>query len=212
MKQILILFILFILGIPIETYAASENSSVLSIELKNTCHDFLVPGDTFTDTFMIKNLSSTPVKVRIYQVSNENNSKLFPVLQGRWETSKDRASFQSLENLTTDWFSINPKEHLVLPLELYFPSHLGNEYQNTKLNAKFLFVYQTSTNNNAKDPTSEIPILISHSASIASQTVPSTSDSHSKTFLYCGLCVCCGLSQFYLHIRKRKQGVFTHEP
>ena len=58
MKWILMLFIIPILWNPLESYGASKTSSILSIDLENTNHRTLLPGDTYTETFLIKNLSS----------------------------------------------------------------------------------------------------------------------------------------------------------
>ena len=205
MKWLLSFFIFLILLGPIEVSASMQNTSIVSIEFENTNDDSLVPGDEFTETFFVQNLSSEYVRIRICEVSNEEDSKLFSVLKGRWDTSKETDAFTSLENLTTDWISLKPKETLSLPLRIYFPSSVGNEYQNAKLKAKFLFIYQISSHSLSSDSAIEIPVLISHAATGTISKVPSTADTNSKLSLYFGLCFGCILLTCLLHTRQKNQ-------
>ncbi len=204
MKQILMLLFLFILWSPVETFAASETSSVLSIRLENPPNDSLLPGDTFTETFLIENLTSDPVKIRICEVTNEEHSKLFSALQGCWNISHETPSFMPLENLTTDWFSLAPKSSLHLPLTIQFPSNSGNEYQNAELKARFLFVYQCFPKDTTANPETKIPISISHPAKHSISMVPSTGDANTNHFFYLGLSISCTILPFLLHIKKKK--------
>ena len=211
MKWIVLIFIIPILWNPLESYALSKNPSILSIELENTSHNTLLPGDTYIETFLIKNLSSSPVKVRLCQVSNKEDSKLFSVIQGSLETPNANNSYHPLDGLTTEWFSLSPKETIFLPLTLCFPKECGNGYQNADLKATFLFVYQYNQDHSSEDSILEIPLSIIHTTKSYPANIPSTGDSHVQTTLYFFLCGSCSILWSFIHARKRNKGVSIHD-
>ena len=209
MNRILILLFLLIIWNPLQSYAAVKNSSILSIKLESSLDNTLVPGDNFTETFLIENLSSDFIRFRICQVSNEGNSKLFSIMQGYWNTSNEILSPQSLEHLTTDWISLAPKERISLPLSLCFPADCGNQYQNAELKAKFLFVYQYISKNNTTKTDTKIPIYVSHPCKNGVSVIPSTKDNNTTMFPYLGLCS-FSIGTLFL-LSKRKKGAFFHD-
>ena len=211
MKRIFLFFLLIFLWIPLETTAASSTSDVLLINLEKQSHGSLVPGDTFSETFHLKNLTLNPIKVRIRQVSNCENSILFSVVQGTLENSQTLSSLLPLDSLTTDWFSLNSKESLSLPLTLYFPDSCGNAYQNTSLKATFIFEYQFKTDADPYESSAEIPIVISYPAVGSVPMIPSTGDSKIELFFHLVLCSISIFIIIFLNVKKRKQGAFIHE-
>ncbi|MBR4138588.1 MAG: hypothetical protein IKT88_01355 [Lachnospiraceae bacterium] len=211
MKWILMLFIIPILWNPLESYGASKTTSILSLDLENTHHHTLLPGDTYTETFLIKNLSSSPIKVRLCQVTNQEDSRLFPVLQGSLKNTMVDLNYHPLDTLTTEWFSLDPKEMISLPLSLHFPKECGNDYQNADLKAKFLFEFQYDQNISKEASILEIPLSVSQPVKQQTTAIPSTGDSMSQTVVYFILWGSCSILWGLLHVRKRNKGVSTHD-
>ena len=70
MKLFFTLLLLSFLWTPLDTFAASEIPSPISIDLETQTHNSIIPGDIFADTFLIKNQSKVPVRLRLAKVNN----------------------------------------------------------------------------------------------------------------------------------------------
>ncbi len=170
MKPITLFLLMTLVFFPMEVYAKEPTPSYFSVNLDIGTHQWIAPNDAFTEVFTIENHSSDSIKVRVSEVSNIENSRLYPVLQAGWVDENGSANLGTLDKLTTDWFLIESGKSLDLKLNLYFPDSLGNEYQATTLNAQFTFEcrapqnkqYQISSTNEQK---SHITV-----------TIPNTSD------------------------------------
>ena len=91
MKLFCTLFLLSFLLTPLELFAAPKVPAPLSINLETEIHNSIVPGDLVADTFFIKNQSEAPVKFRLSQVNNLEDSKLFAMKQIMRGSDKDRS-------------------------------------------------------------------------------------------------------------------------
>jgi len=167
MKLIIFLFLIFALFFPLKAEAKELTSQYFSVDLSIGTHNHIVPDDYFSDTFTIENQTASPIKVRVSNVSNVNHSLLYSVLQAKWDSSDTYCTF---DELTTQWFVIEPGKTYKMNLNIYFPHNLGNEYQSASLKAKFTFECQVSEN---KSSNLDIQSPAMHHAVI---TIPSTGD------------------------------------
>lgn len=139
LKLILAALCICLLLVPMTVQAREVTSEFFTVDLDVGHHDNIGPGDTFTETFSIENTSKTKIDVRVYDVDNKENSKLYPVLEAGWANEGTAVKFDSFDKLKTDWFSIDPGETADLKLDIHFPIDCGNEYQGTTLEARFIF-------------------------------------------------------------------------
>lgn len=207
MKLFFTLFLLSFLWTPLDTFAASKIPSPISIDLETQTHDSIIPGDIFADTFFIKNQSEAPVKFRLSQVNNLEDSKLFDVLKAKW---KKQDGFQPLHSLRTEWITLSPNALSSLDLQLYFPADCGNEFQNTELKAEFLFEYQILSETANKNSLSSIPVFVSHPMNRGTSSIPSTGDTTLDVyapFLCCILSALLFIRQYFKNKKSRSQNL-----
>lgn len=143
MKKIIRLFVMLcvcLLLAPMKVQATEITSEFFTTELYVGEEHNIAPGDTFTDAFTIKNTASEPIKVRVYDVDNVGDSKLYPVITASWIEEGKTAVFGSLDDLApSEWYTVEPGKNLTLMLSMHFPEECGNEYQGATLAAKFIF-------------------------------------------------------------------------
>lgn len=207
MKLFCTLFLLSFLLTPLELFAAPKVPAPLSINLETEIHNSIVPGDLFADTFFIKNQSEAPVKFRLSQVNNLEDSKLFDVLKAKW---RKQDGFQPLHSLRTEWITLSPNALSSLDLQLYFPADCGNEFQNTELKAAFLFEYQILSETADKNSLSSIPVFVSHPMNRATSSIPSTGDTTLDVyapFLCCVLSSLLFIRQYFKNKKSRSQNL-----
>lgn len=191
MKLITILFLLFITFSPITAKAQNANLTYFSVNCVIGNHEDIAPNDYFHDTFTIENQSSGCIEIRVSEIANIENSKLYPVLKAGWGDLSDSDTLSSLEELSTDWYLIKPGESLDLDLTIYFPGYLGNEYQKATLKARFTFECRISESADLKINTTSRP---NHLAVV---TIPATCDS-SRIGTPILLCIFSGLFTIYI--------------
>lgn len=146
MKLLLFLLLLGSAFFPLKAEAKESASKYFSVHMNIENHKHIAPADYFLETFTLENQTSSPVKVRISEVSNIDDSLLYSVLQAKWDLPGMSDTYISFDELTTDWFMLEPGETQKMHLNIYFPHHLGNEYQTAALKAKFLFECRLSEN------------------------------------------------------------------
>lgn len=207
MKLFCTLFLLSFLLTPLELFAAPKVPAPLSINLETEIHNSIVPGDLFADTFFIKNQSEAPVKFRLSQVNNLEDSKLFDVLKAKW---RKQDGFQPLHSLRTEWITLSPNALSSLDLQLYFPADCGNEFQNAELKSEFVFEYQILSETNGNDSLSTIPVFVSHPIIRGTSVIPSTGDITPDIFVPFIFCVISSLlfiRQYCKNKKSRSQNI-----
>lgn len=158
MKLIIFLLLIFTILFPLKAEAKENSSQYFSVHTEIGTHKCIAPNDCFSDTFTLENLSEYPLKIRVSDVSNINNSALFSVLKAKWTHNSETNDYLPFHKLTTDWYTLEPGKTLSMNLNIYFPYHLGNEYQASSLQAKFTFECNIPKNKelhiNMQNPTS----------------------------------------------------------
>lgn len=139
LKSILMVFCLLLCIYPMEVKAEETKSKFFTVDLEVTDYNCLNPGDTFSKEVEVKNTYNKPIRVRVCDVANIDNSVLYTALKADWDSKNSSTATGSFDDLTTDWFDIGVGQTVKLKLNMYFPGELGNKYQATKLNAKFTF-------------------------------------------------------------------------
>ena len=119
--------------------ATEVTSEFFTVDLLVGEQNNIAPGDTFSDTVEIENTAKHKIKVRVYDVDNVDDSKLYPVITAGWVKEGEEVTFVSFDDLTpTEWYTIESGKTLSLPLDMYFPAECGNEYQGATLAARFI--------------------------------------------------------------------------
>lgn len=150
MKRIIsCVFLLCLLLIPVTAHASEVESDYISVDFTIGKHDGIAPGDTFSDSVTVTNDSEQTIKARLSKVENIDNSVLYPILTAKLHTD---SLFGSFDDLSTDWFTIEPSRTYKLQLDMYFPVEYGNEYQNEELSARFFFETQLPENGTTEPP------------------------------------------------------------
>lgn len=139
LKLIFTVFCICLLLIPTAAFATERTSDYFTVILDIGHHESIGPGDVFSDTFTVNNTTRKPIRVRVYQVQNRDDSVLYPVLQAGWVSQDGEVNYGSFDNLVTDWYDIPVGGSLNLPLSVYFPSNYGNEFEDATLAAEFTF-------------------------------------------------------------------------
>ena len=201
MKLFFTLLLLSFLWTPLDTFAASEIPSPISIDLETQTHNSIIPGDIFADTFLIKNQSKVPVRLRLAKVNNLENSKLFDVLKVKWRKNN---VFQNLQHLETEWITLPSDASISLDMQLYFPADCGNEFQNAELKSEFVFEYQILSETNGNDSLSTIPVFVSHPTIRGTSVIPSTGDITPDIFVPFIFCVISSLLFIRQYCKNKK--------
>jgi len=174
MKLILFLLLISSVLFSLKTEAKECTANFFSVYMDIGDHNHIAPDDYLSDTFTIENQTPYPIKIRVSDVSNVDDSKLYSVLQAKWDSSDTYCTFNEL---TTQWYIIAPEKSHNLNLNIYFPHSLGNEYQSASLKTKFTFECQVpenkSLNIDTQNPTKHHTII----------SVPSTGDPLPKQLL-----------------------------
>lgn len=186
LKSIFLVFCILVSLCPLQVFADSTESKFFKVDVDIGKHLCVAPGDTFTETFYVKNKSGKSIKVRVCDVDNINNSTLYSILKAGWVNEAGTSNLGKFDDLTTDWFTIGAGQTLGLELDMYFPFELGNDYQGTELRSEFVFECRVP-----KDGKVEI------------NNVPYTGD-NSNTALYATLAICSGFAIILL-LKKRKE-------
>lgn len=128
-----------LLLVPMTVQATEVTSEFFTVDLLVGEQNNIAPGDTFSDTVEIENTAKHKIKVRVYDVDNVDDSKLYPVITAGWVKEGEEVTFVSFDDLTpTEWYTIESGKTLSLPLDMYFPAECGNEYQGATLAARFI--------------------------------------------------------------------------
>lgn len=142
MKKLRLIFTalcICLLLVPMTVQATEVTSDFFTIDLDVKDHGMIGPGDIFTETFTIDNTAKSQIKVRLYDVDNKGDSKLYPVIKARWHNQEKEVAFIELDKMDSDWYTINAGKELDLKLEMYFPAECGNEYEGADFAARFIF-------------------------------------------------------------------------
>ena len=138
-SQILTLLCLCLFLFPVKAHASEVKSDFFTVDLSVGEHNCIGPGDTFRETIEIKNTTDYPIKVRIFDVDNINDSKLYPVLMAAWAEDEEESKFVSFDELTpSEWYVVEKGKTLHMPMDVHFPLECGNEYQGTTATARFI--------------------------------------------------------------------------
>lgn len=177
MKLIIFLILILTIFFPLKAEAKEVSSKYFSLSLDIGTHNHVAPNDYFSDTFIIENQTLYPVKVRVSDVSNIENSLLYSVLQAKWDTDSASSTYTTFDELPNDWYTIEPGDTHKLDLNIHFPSNLGNEYQSARLQARFTFECQIPESGNI---TVDTQSPAEHHAVIS---IPPTGDAAQKQLL-----------------------------
>lgn len=102
-------------------------------------YDGVLPGDSFTYEYTIRNATKDAVRVRLLEIRNEVSSELYEILQ----VSFNGGSIEDMNTIRSDWYVLKPGEESVQTLRVYFPDEALNEYQGKELHAKAVFQAET---------------------------------------------------------------------
>jgi hypothetical protein len=206
MKSFLFSFILLVLLLPVSVQAKEAKTHIFSVELEVQNHCSIAPNDYFTETFIIKNLTSTEQEIRISKVSNLENSKLYPVILAGLIDEQKSIVLNPLDQLTLNWLVLKPKETVSLPIQLYFPAECGNEYQNSDLKALITFECRVNEEGISKETPA---ISISQKKSdFSPPAIPATRDSAKLISLSSMLAFSSGILFLLRSYHKRKKEAF----
>lgn len=175
MKLILFLFLIFAVFFPLKAEAKETAFNFFSVYMDAGTHSHIAPDDYFSDTFIIENNTSCPVKIRVSDVSNVEDSILYSILQAKWDSSDTYCSF---DELATGWYEIEPGKTHEMKLNIYFPGNLGNQYQSAALKAKFTFECRTPENKSFSIHTQD------SEKHFTIDSIPGTGDSSGKQVLH----------------------------
>lgn len=139
LSRILTALCLCLLLVPAKAHASEVKSDFFTVDFTIGHHETLAPGDTVRDYLEIENTADYDIKVRIYDVDNVRNSKLYSVMTAGWVDKDGEAELVSFDKLTSsDWYEVKKGKTLQIPIDFHFPAECGNEYQGAELNARFI--------------------------------------------------------------------------
>lgn len=142
MKKLITFFAalcLCLLLVPVTAEAQEVTSKYFTVDVEVGNHGSIAPGDTFTETFEIKNTAAKEITVRLYSVTNIDNSKLFPVIRANFDVVGESTQKTNLDKLKTNWYTLKAGKSMEMDLSMLFPPECGNEYQGAALKARFTF-------------------------------------------------------------------------